>query len=773
MRAPDPVAKAFVDAAVDLHRRRLWRDLDDTAPFLIRHPDEPHPFAAMILGDDDSGIDLILFRGEHALADLTTPPQGSGDEEFDDDDNDADDPSSALTVRMSPIGDLLPDDRQLLADARFQVGHDGRAPCAMSRPSLRRPRMPTRSELRLLADCARAILAVAAKGELRPKRWNPRRKQIFELVIEPGSHGRDASSHLVPCPRASDASANRPSGARAPKLTELPRTGERWIAGFVDVPPNAPGRHLLGKRLFLVIDAASHDLVILSRVAQEATASEETLAIAQVALEQAFCGQGVRQGAGCPGEIAFVSEDLVAAAGNSLHELGIATSVAREGVDSLREAVEFLAETVGTIPGIKGAAAEKTLPSTLEEWKQADREFLEVTLADVEKFARPPRRAYQRYFGSEALTRDVLRDLDGLQPIAGFMEWYFADYRATSRSKTYFEHLLEDAPLDPVDRILIEARRRCRFSIFRVDFTEPGATLGVEDVLTGERLTVHDQALSGCDLEGLFLVLRVVRLGQWDTCVVCGPPMSAFDFDVALRELRARRVEWRPEGFRRASHVVGRFWAHELDRRRHPRPMQINNTDGDPLRLQTATFRVEDAAVVDAALRQRGDVEFDESARTWFWSRPGGPARGVGKTTLLGRIQMIGEELLLEVNSDSRLARACAWLDQIPGVHLVQTRVQALGEPAVPKDDHDDRAGEPVSNELREKIVEIQRQHYRHWLDTRVPALGNRTPREACATEDGRRLVGVLIRTMPSSTIPGGTLPPPRAELLRELGLEA
>jgi hypothetical protein len=772
MRALDPVAKAFVDAAVALHRRRLWRDLDDTAPFLIRHPDEPHPFAAMILGGDGSDMDVILFRGEDALADLTTPPQDDDDEDFDDDD-DADDPSSALTVRMSPIGDLLPDDRQLLSDARFQVGHDGLAPCAMSKPSQRRPRLPNRAELRLLADCARAILAVDAKGALRPKRWNPRRKQIFEIVIEPGSHGRNASSHLVPCPRSGDAGATRPSRARAPKLTELPRTGERWIAGFVDVPPNAPGRHLLGERLFLVIDAASHDLVILSRVAREPTVSAETLAIAKLALEQAFRGHGMREGAGRPDEIAFVSEDLVADAGDSLRALGIATSVAPEGVDSLREAVENLAETVGTISGIRGAAAEKELPSTLEDWKHADQEFLEATLADVDDFAHPPRRAYQRYFGSEALTRDVLRDLDGLQPIAGFMEWYFADYRATSRSKTYFEHLLEEAPLDAVDRILIEARIRCRFSIFRVDFTKPGATLGVEDVLTGERITIHDRALSGCDLEELFLVLRIVRLGEWDTCCVCGPPMSAFDFDVALRELRTRRVEWSPEGFRRASHVVGRFWAHELDRRRHPRPMQINNTDGDPLRLQTVTFRVENAAVVEAALRRRGDVEFDESARTWFWSRPGGPARGVGETTLLGRIQLIGEELLLEVNSDPRLARARAWLDQIPGVRFVQTRVQALGEPALPKDDHDERAGEPVSDELREKIAEIQRQHYRHWLDARVPALGNRTPREACATEEGRRLVGVLIRTMPSSTIPGGTLPPPRAELLRELGLEA
>lgn len=770
MRAQDPLARAFVDAAVDLHRRRLWRELDDTAPILIRHPDEQHAFAAMILGGDDSGIELMLFRGEHALADLTTPPLD------DDDDNDVDDPSSALTVRMSPIADLLSDDRQILTDARFHVGHDGLAPCAMSKPPLRSPRLPNRTELRLIADCARAILAVDAKGELRPKRWNPRRKQILEIVIEPGSHGKSASARMVPCPRSSTADATRRAGASAPKLAELPRTGERWIAGFVDVPPNVPSRHHFGERVFLVIDAAQDDVVILSRVAraaQGAAASEESLAIAETAIEQAFRGHGVRERVGLPGEIVFTSEVLVSTAGNTVRELGVSLSVAPEGADRLRHAIESLAEVIGTIPGIGGDAEEKALPSTLEEWKQADREFLEQTLADVEEFAPPPRRAFHRYFGSEALTRDVLHDLEGLQPIAGFMEWYFADYRASSRAKTYFERLLEDAPISPVDRLLIEARQRCRFSIYRVDLTQPGATLGVEDVLTGERLTIHDASLSGCQLEGMCIALRVIRLGEWDTCAVCSPPMSPLDLDLALRDLHDRRVEWSPEGFRRDAHVVGRFWARELEQRRQPRQLQLSNTDGDPLRLQTATFQVEDTAKIEAALRERRDVEFDATARTWFWSRPGGHARGVGETTLLGRIQLIGEELLLEVNSDQRLARARTWVDRIPGVRFVGTRVQELDQTPVPKDDRDDRAGEPLDEEIRAKIVEAQRRHYRRWLDLRIPALGNRTPREACATEEGRRLVGVLIRTMPSSTIPGGTIPPPRAELLRELGLEA
>ena len=59
------------------------------------------------------------------------------------------------------------------------------------------------------------------------------------------------------------------------------------------------------------------------------------------------------------------------------------------------------------------------------------------------------------------------------------------------------------------------------------------------------------------------------------------------------------------------------------------------------------------------------------------------------------------------------------------------------------------------------------------WLDERVPALGDLTPREACATEDGRRHVAILVRTMPAVTTPSGPIEVPREELLRELGISS
>lgn len=56
-------------------------------------------------------------------------------------------------------------------------------------------------------------------------------------------------------------------------------------------------------------------------------------------------------------------------------------------------------------------------------------------------------------------------------------------------------------------------------------------------------------------------------------------------------------------------------------------------------------------------------------------------------------------------------------------------------------------------------------------VDDSGPLLSGLTPRQACATEDERRRVARLIRTMPAVLASGGNIDPPRQRLMRELGL--
>jgi hypothetical protein len=124
------------------------------------------------------------------------------------------------------------------------------------------------------------------------------------------------------------------------------------------------------------------------------------------------------------------------------------------------------------------------------------------------------------------------------------------------------------------------------------------------------------------------------------------------------------------------------------------------------------------------------------------------------------------------VNSAKRLARARKWLDRLPGVRFETATARALDAERPVDDQLPSPPEPPLSPEM---LAEVRRMHdraLRTWLDTSIPALGNLTPRQACATVQGRRHVERLLRTMPPAIIPGGTIPVPRAMLLREPGIE-
>jgi hypothetical protein len=547
---------------------------------------------------------------------------------------------------------------------------------------------------------------------------------------------------------------------------------ERWLAACAPFPiPISDGDDDREKALFIVVDEGSGRVIGAEPLP---SADHEQIA---AALGRYFRGENSDRRAGLPLEIAFASDELQKSLGEALRQFGI-TATVEPDPPALAEALRALDATFAKIAGSTKREQHRSrapMPTTLTEWKEADLDFVRRLIQEVCHGRSPPPRAVTRFFGSHTVFNDVMDELEALQPMAGFMEWFFADYRATNRSLTLFERLLHGGRVTPLDRVLIQARIDARFSIIRIDSTEPGATLQVEDVITGARATIHDRAFSGCDIVGAYFPLRLIRLGEWDTCVVAGPPLSHVALDQFMQLLETMRVELTPEGMRRSSHLTGRLWDLELELRHHPNRPTLCNTDGEPLESHTATFHVADADAVERMLRARADLEFDEAGRSWCWSRPGGPAPGFGGNTVLARIEILGDRLVVEVNSRGRLERARQWIDRLPGVRFERASVREPFDDPSPLDDRlktsaPQKAPDP---ELRKQLEKLQLQALRRWLDTPVPALRNLTPRAACATADGRRRVALMVRTLPAMGIPGGSIPPPRAELLRELGLDS
>jgi len=115
----------------------------------------------------------------------------------------------------------------------------------------------------------------------------------------------------------------------------------------------------------------------------------------------------------------------------------------------------------------------------------------------------------------------------------------------------------------------------------------------------------------------------------------------------------------------------------------------------------------------------------------------------------------------------------------LPGAGPAPPEIASMPKEETPENnappDHRERAEQavPMTPELAADLRERMHSHYMGWLDTPIPALGGKTPRETCKTAKGRQKVALMIRTMPKPGGPAGVdIEVPREEMLRELGLE-
>ena len=203
-------------------------------------------------------------------------------------------------------------------------------------------------------------------------------------------------------------------------------------------------------------------------------------------------------------------------------------------------------------------------------------------------------------------------------------------------------------------------------------------------------------------------------------------------------------------------------------------PRQLTNTDGEDLDLQEAVFRVTDPEAARKVIAARDDVELDEEADEFVWWKPTREDQATfGDRVTHARLRLLGDELLVNVTSAGRLRRAQEWIDRIPGVRFERVRPIPI-EPRAERP-LDDRINPPQPLELSPEMVEEMtarlREHYRRWCDIPVPALGGKTPRQACRTASGRSRVALMVRSLPSA-MPGLDMAAISAEVLRELGLE-
>ena len=415
-------------------------------------------------------------------------------------------------------------------------------------------------------------------------------------------------------------------------------------------------------------------------------------------------------------------------------------------------------------------------------------------------------RAIRLYFGEGVLRGNVLT-LDE-EKIPGFQEWYIYDYIVSEGERIIDLFAREVGPRLPAAQrqMLDDWRRTNRYRLFEVQKVEPGIGVTVQDLLSGEVFEVNDVSASYALVKWqVFLARPLLTEGRlhFTGSMIPRPPMdkpALLDF---ARELWEEYQKEHPQA------SLDNFYRdHSLDLHRRlieiaTAPLVVYTPEGHLVCASTARYAVKDPGAVEERLDQAeefvyvGPADEDETALAYVWllrgrSRvPEVPVEGKGLIMRtdwmaesgeptyrsLGDVRLWQERLELSCLSRERLAAGKMLLRRVLGRlirHLgdeyrdLDTMLESV-EPSPPRRK---RGGLPqVEEALVQRILADQRAE---WLDTPVPMLGEKSPREASRDPAMREQLEELLKAveyMEEQKRRAGEPYMDVADLRRELGL--
>jgi hypothetical protein len=199
------------------------------------------------------------------------------------------------------------------------------------------------------------------------------------------------------------------------------------------------------------------------------------------------------------------------------------------------------------------------------------------------------------------------------------------------------------------------------------------------------------------------------------------------------------------------------------------------NSDGEPIEFHDLRFAFASGVIqkqVSAELSKLPELE-QENAKFWNWleRKPSGPklpnkddAQGRMLETImddgsrvLGNIELKGKTLRLSVNSAGRAETGQKLIQQALG-DLVRNPLTEIRTVKQILEDAPDRSEREPKDEIPPEIAKrIMWQHldrhYRETLDEPIPALNNKTPRQAAKTKNGRKQVIEWLKYMENISV--------------------
>ena len=312
---------------------------------------------------------------------------------------------------------------------------------------------------------------------------------------------------------------------------------------------------------------------------------------------------------------------------------------------------------------------------------------------------------------------------------------------------------------------LIHAANRLPYSFLEVLSVEPGKSLHIKNVMTGADMIVQERAGSEMLSKGDIVYGRVIKID--DVGMILGfsavalPPRIKPQLIDLRRSLSGSRKKLSNDDLYDWELEIREFFL-KIDRMLHTRP-ELRNTDDDPLEFHKLTYDVDSAELALEKLASLCETESIDEIRaaaamdkdgnitrvSFNWDQSGNPIHKAMTNTVLGTIEIDGKQMTVTVNSAQRAKKIQKEIEKRLG-SAGKFRLDVISDLEVMM--NEEAGNEPMteeelmdSPEIQQHIAQMLETHWYGWVDQKLPALGDKTPKQAVRTADGREAVEALL----------------------------
>ncbi|NPV05906.1 MAG: hypothetical protein HPY67_14400 [Syntrophaceae bacterium] len=353
---------------------------------------------------------------------------------------------------------------------------------------------------------------------------------------------------------------------------------------------------------------------------------------------------------------------------------------------------------------------------------------------------------------------DLYDNFQSEEEFSRFLSWYSLYFVTDEYDKTFPELYLDRRrnQLSALEREILQSYSRSVLSVYEVQRIDPGQGVEIRDIFADRAFSLADpaaaQTLCKWDLfyGGLIEVRGYQILGGMPITVI--PQKLRRFIEVNLLEIyNEERENYRNfrDYLKRATAEICALVENAV--RNLERPETAADPEAEKASLTSLLYRVDDydaflqiidrSPVFAAAEPRKPGAALPAKVLRFHWlPREGavGPSRGAPGTLFLKR-----DSLLAQCASAQRAETLRSILDRMFGKAItyrttVHKNVDRQADPAAP-----DRA--PSSPEGVFAGRETPERPFDNWIDEKISAIGNITPREAVKTPEGkRRLIDLL-----------------------------